>query len=283
VSSAEGRLARRADPLETSALKAAPPADLPANTRAKQILIKFFGGRRASAVIGLFLLAVSSTAAAEDMSALRSVSAAVKSLDVNQATAPLGSVAKPAAALVQQAVVQTASAINTIAQPAPAAVPAVASQAAPSIATEAAWLYKAGWPLYALVDKYSVGAPLDEQANCLATAVYFEARGESLEGQLAVARVVMNRAASGRYPPDWCSVVKQPWQFSFVRNGQFPAVNTGSAAWARAQGIARIAMANVVPSLQPDVLWYHATYVAPSWGHRLNMVERIGAHIFYRA
>ena len=127
-----------------------------------------------------------------------------------------------------------------------------------SIEREAAWLYKAGWPLYALVDKYSAGAPLDEQGNCLATAVYFEARGESLEGQLAVARVVMNRAASGRYPSDWCSVVKQPWQFSFVRNGQFPAVNEGSAAWARAQGVARLAMANVVPSVDSDVLWYHA-------------------------
>jgi spore germination cell wall hydrolase CwlJ-like protein len=152
-----------------------------------------------------------------------------------------------------------------------------------SIATEAAWLYKAGWPLYALVDKYSAGAPLDEQANCLATAVYFEARGESLDGQLAVARVVMNRAASGKYPPDWCSVVKQPWQFSFVRHGRFPAVDTGSAAWARAQGIARLAIANVVPSVEPDVLWYHATYVAPSWGRRLSRVDRIGTHIFYRA
>lgn len=153
---------------------------------------------------------------------------------------------------------------------------------ASSIATEAAWLYKAGWPLYALVDKYSAGAPLDEQTNCLATAVYFEARGESLEGQLAVARVVMNRASSGRYPPDWCSVVKQPAQFSFVRHGQFPSIDAASTAWARAQGVARLAAANVVPSVGSDVLWYHADYVAPSWGHRLNLVEKIGAHIFYR-
>ena len=80
--------------------------------------------------------------------------------------------------------------------------------------------------LYALVGKFATNAQLDEQMTCLATAVYFEARGESLEGQLAVAHVVMNRAASGRYPPDWCSVVKQPWQFSFVRHGQFPRVDT---------------------------------------------------------
>jgi spore germination cell wall hydrolase CwlJ-like protein len=134
-----------------------------------------------------------------------------------------------------------------------------------------------------LVDRYSAGAPLDEQGNCLATAVYFESRGESVEGQLAVARVVMNRASSGRYRPDWCGVVKQPAQFSFVRHGQFPWIDSSSAAWARAQGVARLAMANVIPSVGSDVLWYHADYVAPSWGHRLNIVEKIGAHIFYRA
>ncbi len=150
------------------------------------------------------------------------------------------------------------------------------------IAREGRWLSSAGWPPYALVDRYSAGVALDEQANCLATAVYFEARGESLEGQLAVAEVVMNRAASGKYPSTWCDVVKQPWQFSFVRNGQFPAI-TDNYAWGKAQGIARIAMANVVREVPTDVLWYHATYVNPSWGHRLSYVDKIGAHIFYRA
>ena len=150
------------------------------------------------------------------------------------------------------------------------------------VAREGHWLANAGWPLYALADRFAAGAPLDEQANCLATAVYFEARGESVEGQLAVADVVMNRAASGKYPSTWCDVVKQPWQFSFVQHGQFPAITDG-ASWARAQGIARIAMANVERSVPTDVLWYHADYVAPSWGARLTQVEKIGAHIFYRA
>ena len=214
-------------------------------------MVKLLGGRVAAAVIGLFMLGIGSSAAAQD-----------------------------AASLVQPAAA-TMSSIGTVAQAQPAQ--AVTIKLATSIASEAAWLYKAGWPLYALVDKYSAGETLDEQANCLATAVYFEARGETLEGQLAVARVVMNRASSGKYPPDWCSVVKQPWQFSFVRHGEFPTIDTQSAAWARAQGVARLAIANVVPSVEQDVLWYHATYVAPSWGRRLSMVERIGAHIFYRA
>lgn len=140
-------------------------------------------------------------------------------------------------------------------------------------------------PLHMLVAMNSVGAPLDDESNCLAVAVYHEARGESLEGQLAVANVVINRARSGKYPPTWCRVVKQPWQFSFVnpRTGSYPAVNVNSHSWANAQAIARIAASNTAAEVDPDVLWYHADYVAPSWGRRLSFVEKIGTHIFYRA
>jgi N-acetylmuramoyl-L-alanine amidase len=243
-------------------------------------VIKFLGSRGASAVMGIFMLAAGSSASAQNYGALN-VPAAVKALDVNSAARPLGNAAYT---LVRPAVAAT-TAVATLSGAVLQAQPArsVTVSLSQSIATEAAWLYRAGWPLYALVDRFGAGAPLDEQGNCLATAVYFEARGESVEGQLAVARVVMNRAASDRYPPDWCGVVKQPAQFSFVRHGQFPRIDTSSAAWARAEGVARLAIANVVPSVGSDVLWYHADYVAPSWGHRLNVVEKIGAHIFYRA
>lgn len=172
------------------------------------------------------------------------------------------------------------SATSLVAQPARV----VAQVAAPKpFPVEAAWLYKAGWSLGALVDKYAANEQLNEEMNCLATAVYFESRGESAEGQLAVARVVMNRAASGKYPASWCGTVKQPWQFSFVRHGQFPSIDTGDIAWGRAVAVAKLAAANVVPSLSNDVLWYHANYVRPAWGPRLTRVEKIGAHIFYRS
>ncbi len=134
-----------------------------------------------------------------------------------------------------------------------------------------------------LVEKYADGAALDEQQQCLATAVYFESMGEPLEGQLAVARVVINRAASGLYPTNWCGVVKQKAQFSFVRAGRFPRIDPACKAWRKAQAIARIAVANASASLPTDVLWYHADYVAPRWGKRLTRVEKIGAHIFYRS
>jgi spore germination cell wall hydrolase CwlJ-like protein len=138
------------------------------------------------------------------------------------------------------------------------------------------------WPM---VWTKQTGAVLNEQEECIAIAVYHEARGEPLDGQLAVAEVIMNRAASGRYPASWCQVVKQPWQFSFVnpRTGRIPAVNRDSASWAYAQAITRIAVGNFADALPGDVLWYHADYVAPSWGRRLAKVEKIGAHIFYRA
>lgn len=247
-------------------------------------MIKLLGSRGASAVMGIAMLGIGSSAGAQNLDRLN-VSAAVKALDVDAAAKPLGTAVQSVASTIARPAVATATAVASAtgnvfqAQPAQA----VTVKLAPAYAKEAAWLYKAGWPLYALVGKYSTGEALDEQGQCLATAVYFEARGESLEGQLAVARVVMNRAASHRYPPDICSVVKQPAQFSFVQHGQFPYIDVNSAAWARAQGIARLALADIVPSVGSDVLWYHATYVAPSWGHRLNMAEKIGLHIFYRA
>jgi len=232
------------------------------------------------------MLAVASSASAQDLSALNNVPAAVKALDVNAAAKPLGTAATQVATAVARPAVAATSAISTVTgavlqtQPARSVTVNLAPQ---SFATQAAWLYKSGWPLYALVDKFATSAALDQQTNCLATAVYFEARGESLEGQLAVARVVMNRAASGRYPPDWCSVVKQPAQFSFVRHGAFPQADTNCDAWRKAEAIAQLAAANIVPSLSSDVLWYHANYVAPTWRRNLQEVQQIGAHIFYRA
>lgn len=180
---------------------------------------------------------------------------------------------------VVQAAVKTVSAPAVQAAPQPAVL--VSADAA--VAREASWLKKGGWQLNALVDRFSAGAPLTDQANCIAVAVYHEARGESLEGQLAVAKVIMNRAASGKYPSTWCGVVKQPWQFSFVRHGQFPSVDQSSDAWRKALGITRLAVSNAVQSVPSDTLWYHANYVAPRWRNNLQRVEQIGAHIFYRS
>jgi N-acetylmuramoyl-L-alanine amidase len=232
-------------------------------------LIKLLGSRGA-AVVGAFFLTMigGSTEAFGQQSAIAQVTPAVLGVPAIAPPRSLQVSPQPAA------------------QAAPATVqPQPAVTARKDVASEARWLYSHGWDLAALADRYAAGAPLDEQANCMAVAVYHEARGETLAGQLAVARVIMNRAASGKYPTSWCGVVKQPWQFSFVNphSGFMPGVNAGSDAWRKAQGITRLAMHNAVPSLSTDVLWYHANYVAPSWGRRLTRVSQIGAHIFYRA
>ena len=227
-------------------------------------------GRGLSAVAGVLLVAMSNVASAAPLTA-----------GAIDATAKPFGVAAPAVKAV-------ANTVNTVVGAAVTAVTGRVVQAGhvvvpPSIAQEAAWLQRNGWPLYALVDRYSAGAPLGEEANCIAVAVYHEARGESLEGQLAVARVIMNRAASGRYPGSWCAVVKQPWQFSFVRGGRFPSVDEDSIAWRRALGVTRLAINNAVESVPTDCLWYHADYVSPGWGRRLERVSQIGTHIFYRS
>jgi len=246
-------------------------------------LKKFLRNRGLAAAVGSLTLVLGAGNAAAQATQPVNVTYAVNSGAVDSSARPLGYTGSaPVFSAVQRAVTSTSNMFSS-------AVGSVfGTQSDPRqaeiarIAREATWLHNAGWPLYALVDRYSAGLALDQQATCLATAVYFEARGESLEGQLAVADVVMNRASSGQYPSTWCDVVKQPWQFSFVQHGQFPAI-TDAGAWGRAQGVARLAMANVIRPVSTDVLWYDASYVAPSWGSRLTEAAVIGAHIFYRA
>lgn len=183
----------------------------------------------------------------------------------------------PAAGVLQPAVPGRAAILSTAPRPLTGTTPPTGTTDVRPAVTHAGL-----WPM---VWAKQTGTELTEQEECIAIAVYHEARGEPLDGQLAVAEVIMNRAASGRYPAGWCQVVKQPWQFSFVnpRTGHMPAVRRDSAAWAYAQAITRIAVGHFADALPGDVLWYHADYVAPSWGRRLAKVEKIGAHIFYRA
>ncbi|MEE9434881.1 MAG: cell wall hydrolase [Sphingorhabdus sp.] len=134
--------------------------------------------------------------------------------------------------------------------------------------------------LRGLVRLQNKGASLDKQANCLAGAVYFESKGESLAGQLAVARVVMARAKSSRFPSSICGVVFQRSQFSFVRGGRMPRINKGGQHWRNAKAIAQIALANAWKSKMEGALFFHAKYVNPKW--RLKRMGSVGLHIFYR-
>ncbi len=120
----------------------------------------------------------------------------------------------------------------------------------------------------------------DENLRCLAGAIYFESKGEPLSGQLAVAEVIINRAQSGRFPSDICSVVKQPGQFSFVRGGEMPTVSTARSAYRTAIAVAKVAIDDMWDSPAAKALFFHARRVSPGW-HR-TQIASIGNHVFYR-
>jgi spore germination cell wall hydrolase CwlJ-like protein len=133
--------------------------------------------------------------------------------------------------------------------------------------------------LAALVAATPPPADMDPELRCLAGTVYFESRGESLVGQLAVAHVVINRAQSGRFPKSLCGVVHQRSQFSFVRGGKMPAIREG-AQWNNAIAIAQIARDGSWKNHAPGALFFHARYVSPGW--RKTRIAQIDNHIFYR-
>jgi spore germination cell wall hydrolase CwlJ-like protein len=118
---------------------------------------------------------------------------------------------------------------------------------------------------------------MSDELKCLATAVYFEARGEPLEGQLAVAQVILNRVATGRFASSICGVVNQPGQFTFSRNR---APLAASSDWKIAQAIATIAQ-DGTREIAPRAIAFHAARLAPNWSN-MEKVSKIGNHVFYR-
>jgi spore germination cell wall hydrolase CwlJ-like protein len=136
-------------------------------------------------------------------------------------------------------------------------------------------------PLSQLVGEYSASATDDAEHECLASAVYFESKGEPLQGQLSVAQVILNRTHSGRFPASVCGVVKQRGQFSFVRGGHLPSAPRQSAAWRKAVAVAHIAQAALAEGSAPRALFFHARRVAPGWS-RVTRVAAVGNHVFYR-
>ncbi|WP_246020600.1 cell wall hydrolase [Paracoccus subflavus] len=120
----------------------------------------------------------------------------------------------------------------------------------------------------------------ERDLNCLAEAIYHEARGESVKGQAAVAEVVLNRVDSNRFASSVCGVVNQPKQFSYTIGGRKPIRN--KSAYLRAREIAREALAGAPRMLTGGATYFHTPAVSPSWAHRFQRTVRIGQHIFYR-
>lgn len=136
-----------------------------------------------------------------------------------------------------------------------------------------------------------VGMEYNKQVDCLAKNIYHESATESYEGKLAVAQVTLNRANSGRFPTDICSVVYQKTtdqnlrticQFSWTCMVKELVVKD-KYAWEESVMIAKRAL--TVPQLHDTIakskaLYYHAVYVNPGW-NKQKVVTKIGNHIFY--
>ncbi|MGH6866890.1 MAG: cell wall hydrolase [Methyloceanibacter sp.] len=127
----------------------------------------------------------------------------------------------------------------------------------------------------------------ERERRCLATAIYFEARGEPLRGQIAVGQVILNRVRSPMFPETICGVVYQGQmqkgcQFSFTCDGHTDNPRD-KTQWALSQELAKEIMSG--KHWLPDVgysTYYHANYVSPGWARGMSKIDKIGRHIFYK-
>ena len=123
--------------------------------------------------------------------------------------------------------------------------------------------------------------------ECLTAAVYYEARSEPVEGQQAVAQVVLNRVRNPAYPASVCGTVYEGasrstgCQFSFTCDGSMSA-RREPAAWERARQVAQAALSGFVYAPVGSATYYHTTAVHPWWAAKMTEIGQIGAHLFYR-
>ncbi len=142
-------------------------------------------------------------------------------------------------------------------------------------------------PWAAAVDGGVIPSADAASAQCLASAVYYEAATEPRAGQEAVAQVVLNRLRSPLFPKTVCGVVYQGsrrrtgCQFTFTCDGSLARAPV-ARLWQQARDVAEQALHGFAASGLAQALNYHADYVAPAWRNSLVRVKQIGAHIFYR-
>jgi spore germination cell wall hydrolase CwlJ-like protein len=126
-----------------------------------------------------------------------------------------------------------------------------------------------------------------EQFSCLAEALYFEARGETVKGQFAVAEVILNRVDSRKYPNSICGVVNQgtgrrnACQFSYTCDGRADRIHE-QAAYARVAKIARLMIDGAPRQLTGGATHFHTTNIRPQWASHFPNTAKIGSHLFYR-
>lgn len=138
------------------------------------------------------------------------------------------------------------------------------------------------------VEAMPFGLVDDGELECLALNVYFEARSEAPEGQLAVAHTTLNRVADRKFPNSVCDVVRQGGdaklyrcQFSWWCDGKSDKVRD-MEAWQTSVRIAKRALYNRSGDPTGGALFYHNTDVRPKWSNKFKLLAKIGKHLFYR-
>lgn len=127
----------------------------------------------------------------------------------------------------------------------------------------------------------------DEQWSCLSEALYFEARGETVKGQFAVAEIILNRVKSSRFPGSLCAVIRQgtgrkfQCQFTYTCDGNKEVI-AEQKAFERVSKVARASIDGGAAPLTSGATYYHTVAVRPSWAKKFTETARIGVHIFYR-
>lgn len=127
----------------------------------------------------------------------------------------------------------------------------------------------------------------DEEWQCLAEALYFEARGESVKGQFAVAEVIMNRVDHDYYPESLCGVINQgtgrkyQCQFTYTCDGVANNIYEKDA-YERAGKVAQLIMDGAPRALTDGATHYHTKAVSPAWSRKFKRTATIGVHHFYR-
>ena len=127
----------------------------------------------------------------------------------------------------------------------------------------------------------------DKQMSCLAEALYFEARGEPIKGQLAVGEVILNRVEDARYPSSICRVINQgtgrrfACQFTYTCDGKLETVHERKP-YEISLKIAKILMTTHDRKLTRGSTHYHSNYVDPKWSKKFERVAKFGRHIFYK-
>ena len=127
----------------------------------------------------------------------------------------------------------------------------------------------------------------DENFSCLAEALYFEARGETVKGQFAVAEVIMNRVKSEKFPNSLCGVIRQgtgrkyQCQFTYTCDGHKEVI-AEKQAHMRVSKIARAVIDGASSDLVDGATYYHTTAVSPRWSKIFKRTAKIGVHLFYR-